>query len=103
MYPTIAANANFGRGIYFADEAARIDQYARVDKRFEKEGQLAELHEKIYGSNKHPRNVRYCLISRVLFGNYVVTKDGETRLGDDGKWVLVQCFKQSEKRIGAAR
>jgi hypothetical protein len=67
--------------VYFADNAAKIDKYAVVDRRYSKEGDLRELHEKIYtGSNLHPGNILYCLISRVLTGKYVSTKDGAKTL-----------------------
>lgn len=79
--PSVAADGLFGRGVYFAENAAKIDQYAVVDRRYSKEGDLRELHEKIYtGSNLHPGNVLYCLISRVLTGKYVTTKDGARTL-----------------------
>jgi len=86
--PTVAANGNFGRGVYFAEHAAKVDQYGRIDKRHEKEGPLSSLHEKIYAAtnHRHPTNVRYCLISRVVLGRHIVTtKDGKTRLCDKGK------------------
>ena len=78
--PEKAANGLFGRGTYFAEDAGKIDQYAAVDVRFEKEGELAELHRKLYKGVKHPKNVHYALITRVLLGASVHTQDGRTQL-----------------------
>ena len=81
--PTIAANGLFGRGTYFAESAGKIDQYATVDHKFQSDGPLAELHEKLYGiATKHPGRVRYALVCRVALGQPAVTKDGQTRLED---------------------
>eukprot|EP00957_Ditylum_brightwellii_P202530 15330566-Ditylum_brightwellii.AAC.1 len=86
--PEVAKNGNFGRGVYFAENAAKIDQYARVDKRFDSEGLLSELHDRIYScsNRKHPHNVRYALVSKVILGNHVTTKDGKTQLMKTGDY-----------------
>ena len=61
----------------------KIDQYATVDHKFQSDGPLAELHEKLYGiATKHPGRVRYALVCRVALGQPAVTKDGQTRLED---------------------
>lgn len=74
----------FGRGIYFAENAAKIDQYSTNDEWYQKDGNVGELHDKIYKGcgQMHPRNVRYALACRVLLGEHVTTSDGKTRLGD---------------------
>ena len=74
----------FGRGIYFAENAAKIDQYSTNDEWYKKDGNVGELHDKIYKGcgQMHPRNVRYALACRVLLGEHVTTSDGKTRLGD---------------------
>lgn len=78
--PGISRNGNFGRGVYFAENAAKIDQYAKEDARFQKNGPLSELHKKIYGNSHHPQNVRYALVCRVLLRRHVQTEDGVTKL-----------------------
>lgn len=66
-------------------QAAKIDQFAIVDRGFDKEGALAELHSELYKSNRHPIGVHYCLVARVVLGRHVRTKDGRTQLDDNGK------------------
>jgi hypothetical protein len=81
----LANNGNFGRGIYFAENAAKIDQYSSKDDRYQKgDGNVAQLHEKIYTQCLHPNNVRYALVCRVLLGRHIRTSNGTTRL-EDGK------------------
>ena len=78
----LSNNGNFGMGVYFAEHAAKIDQYSTNDTKYQKEGgDITKLHEKIYTRCKHPQNVRYAMVCRVLLGNHVVTSDGRTRLG----------------------
>lgn len=82
--PTVAADGLFGRGTYFAESAGKIDQYATVDHKFQSDGPLSELHEKLYTSAaKHPGRVHYALVCRVALGRPAVTKDGQTRLEDN--------------------
>ena len=78
--PELSRNGLFGRGVYFADNAAKVDMYAKVDNVFQKEGELAKFHEKVYDhrSCKHPKGVRYALICRVLLGRIIKTTDGES-------------------------
>ena len=90
--PCVANDGNFGRGVYFADNAAKSDQYASLDQRYDKDGRLGPLHEQIYGSNPHPRNVCYCLVSRLVIGNFVSTKNGLTRQSD-GESLFVDAHK----------
>lgn len=76
----------FGKGIYFAENTAKIDQYSTNDARYEKgEGDVARLHAAIYRGCKHPKNVRYALVCRVLLGTHVSSSDGETRISDGGR------------------
>lgn len=86
----LANNGLFGRGVYFAENAAKIDQYATNDEKYQYKGDVAELHERIYKECKckHPQNVRYALVCRVLLGSYVTTSDGCKRIGD-GKDIFI--------------
>lgn len=81
--PGIAHNGIFGRGVYFAENAAKSDMYTTKDVRYDKEGSLCELHHKIYAYSHHPHNVRYALICRVLLGRHTMTQNGVTRYDDD--------------------
>lgn len=86
-HQTALANKNglFGKGIYFAENSAKIDQYATTDDRYQMKGEKAELHEKIYKECKgsmHQKNVRYALVCRVLLGRHVASSDGRTRIVD---------------------
>ena len=79
--PHIAANGMFGRGTYFAENAGKNDQYTAEDVKFQKEGELAELHEKLYkGQQQHSERVRYIVVCRVALGRTVRTMDGHTQL-----------------------
>jgi hypothetical protein len=73
--PGLAHNGIFGRGTYFAEHAAKIDQYVHVDKewvggnREQRYGAKCRLHNKLYPtSDLHPGNVHYALVCRVKFG-----------------------------------
>jgi hypothetical protein len=81
--PGVAEDGLFGRGTYFAENAGKIDQYARVDHRYDMDGELSELHQKLYGSNRHPTRVRYALVCRVLLGKPARTKDGKTHMASE--------------------
>lgn len=64
----LSNNGLFGRGIYFAENVAKIHQYATNDEHYQIDGNLGELHERIYAESKclHPHNARYALVCRVL-------------------------------------
>lgn len=85
--PTVAADGLFGRGTYFAESAGKIDQYTTLDTKFQKDGPIAELHEKLYKAQMQPMRVRYALVCRVALGRSAHTKDGKTRV-DDGEEVF---------------
>lgn len=81
--PAKASNGRFGRGTYFAENASKIDQYAREDPRFESGGPLTKLHSKLFTfKNKHPGLVRYALVCQVLLGNAAYTNDGKEKMSD---------------------
>jgi hypothetical protein len=66
-----------GRGSYFAEDAAKSDQYTVEDERFNREGApLHDLHTQLYKNVRHPTGVRYMLVCRVLLGRIAFTKDG---------------------------
>lgn len=83
--PGVAAEGLFGRGTYFAEDAAKIDQYARVDVKYQKDGELSELHHRLYSSSSlpHPNRVCYALVCRVRLGAIVRTQDGRTQMSSD--------------------
>ena len=98
--PGIAHNGHFGRGVYFPESAAKIDQYATEDERFRKEGPLSEFHENIYGKKLHPHHVRYALVvCRVVLGRHVQTNDGVAKL-DDSKIVSTCTHGDKKTHIG---
>ncbi|CAB9497177.1 Ankyrin Repeat Protein [Seminavis robusta] len=94
--PEVSRNGTFGRGVYFAENAAKIDQYAIADERFDKDGNLNELHQKLYEHQMHPRRVRYCLVARVVLGRTQRTQDGRTVMGTK-KLPLYQDDNHSER------
>ena len=70
----------FGNGMYFAEDADKVDQYVAVDKAFVKQQGPTKgaLHARLYGTvreQKHPGSVYYLLICRVALGHYVRTRD----------------------------
>lgn len=79
----------FGKGAYFAEDVAKVDQYAMPDKDYRdaREGRGAgdsmyDLHQLLYpdGEASHPQDVFYVLVCRVLLGAFARTLDGERRL-----------------------
>jgi hypothetical protein len=83
--PEVAGNGLFGRGTYFAECSAKIDQYASKDEKYNGEESLKELHSKLYKNGaRHPQQVYYCLVARVILGRPIRTKDGEYQLDGDG-------------------
>ena len=88
--PTISHEGLFGRGVYFAECAAKSDQYAVMDRKlnYKEDESLFDLHHKLYKKfegREHPGQVYYCLVSRVVLGHPVRTKDGFTQLVDGSK------------------
>ena len=65
----------FGNGVYFGEDADKVDQYVTVDPAFIRlRGGEGILHARLYGTSrqqKHPGNVYYLLICRVALGHYV--------------------------------
>lgn len=76
-----ATGALFGHGMYFAEDADKVDQYVSVDKEFIKQRGPSKgaLHARLYpGSARegsHPGSVYYMLLCRVALGHYVRTRD----------------------------
>ena len=91
----------FGRGLYAAEDAGKIDQYTTADDRYAREGDpLRDLHQKIYAKGvAHPKRVRYVLVCRVVLGTPARTKDGRTRL-DAADEPLFTSEKRDELRPG---
>lgn len=63
-------------------QATKIDQYVDVDRKWDKD---SDLHAELFKKNKHPNNIRYCLVARVVLGRHVRTQNGETQLDSPGK------------------
>jgi hypothetical protein len=91
MDPELAKLGLFGSGSYFAEHAAKIDQYTRADEKWcaRDDGHaLQPLHQKLYEHGvKHPGTaagggVYYALVCRVTMGAFDTTKDGSTTLKD---------------------
>eukprot|EP00971_Amphidinium_carterae_P011734 231088-Amphidinium_carterae.1 len=85
-----------GAGIYFAEEATKMDQYTTPDSRYEQEG-LEDLHARLFRAGKgvkHPNDdLFYCLVVRVVLGWSVQTLDAKTH-AETGEFV----FRDDEKR-----
>jgi len=69
----------FGNGMYFGEDADKVDQYVSVEKEFiELKGGKGALHARLYGNKreqKHPGDVLYLLICRVALGHFVRTRE----------------------------
>ena len=81
--PGLAHNGLFGKGVYLAETAAKIDQYITEDaewhgKQDDASHPLHKLHKKLYESGvKHPGGVYYALVVRAKFDHEpAVTMDG---------------------------
>ena len=58
-----------GGGLYFADDAGKIDQYVVEDQRYDAAN---ALHQQLYsGSRSHPGSVFYAFVFRVTLGHSV--------------------------------
>jgi len=69
--------AMFGNGNYFAEDAAKTDQYVRCDPSYCRKhaGVLHELHKRLYStSNSHPGSVYYVFVCRVVLGCFVANE-----------------------------
>merc|ERR1712023_516088 len=73
----------FGKGVYFADDSAKADQY--VGKPDMEWKETDPLHEQLYGSeDAYPdKGVHYMLICRVSLGCSVPTTNGSTCVHSD--------------------
>ena len=85
--PTILANGLsekfsgglFGEGVYLAENPSKNDQYCGCDQGLS-DSSLAELHAALYSKVAHPGKVYYVILCRVVMGQYLKTKDGESNL-----------------------
>ena len=73
--PGLARQGLFGKGTYFAEHPAKIDQYTVVDREFRggkrqsKYGVVCTLHNQLYPLPElHPGNAHYALVCRVALG-----------------------------------
>jgi len=87
------SGSRFGEGIYFAEHAGKIDQYSTVDSKYDcsDDGPLAPLHRELYTAGfRHPENVCYALVCRVVLGSPEETNNGTTSLSGDHLFTLTQ-------------
>lgn len=94
--PGLAHNGLFGKGVYLAETAAKIDQYITEDadwhgKQEDDTHPLHKLHKKLYESGvKHPGGVYYALVVRSKFDHEpAVTMDGICPKGAPGEALFV--------------
>ena len=73
--PGLARQGLFGKGTYFAEHPAKIDQYTVEDREFcggkrqSKYGVVCTLHNQLYPRPElHPGNAHYALVCRVALG-----------------------------------
>jgi Poly(ADP-ribose) polymerase catalytic domain len=95
--PGLAHAGLFGRGTYFAEHAAKIDQYVAIDNEYcggareGKYGTLCELHNKLYPRPEmHPGCVYYALVCRVVFGDPQVTLSTVSRQASGRHSILAE-------------
>jgi len=62
----------FGHGIYFAEDSGKNDQYVTKDSSYDN---MSEIHKKMFETIKHPGNLYYLFLCRVVLGVPAVTKD----------------------------
>lgn len=85
--PNLSTLGLFGRGTYFAEDGAKIDQYLGeldrqfIDKKKTQRGTrdywIAKLHRRLYTYGvDHPNGVHYAFVCRVVMGEPVITKTG---------------------------
>jgi hypothetical protein len=84
LSPKYTRVAAFGKGIYFADEPGKANQYAEPDEANCAPETLAALHEQLYSHSgiEHPCDVRYLIICRVLMGHYIRSDGRHDQSGD---------------------
>jgi hypothetical protein len=85
--PNLSRKGRFGRGIYFAESAVKSNDYTSLDRDWQgsKDSDIGRLHKSLYKAilmNKHPGDVRYMLVCRVVLGNPVKTVDGRRSVED---------------------
>jgi hypothetical protein len=85
--PNLSRKGRFGRGIYFAESAVKSNDYTSLDCTWQgnKDSDIGRLHKSLYKAslmNKHPGDVRYMLVCRVVLGNPVKTVDGRRSVED---------------------
>ena len=80
----LARGGLYGRGVYFSDEGAKINQYASIDKKDESNNAhhpLQKLHKKLYGGLvNHPGEVYYAFLCRVALGKNFILSGGKKRI-----------------------
>jgi len=71
----------FGHGLYLAEDPAKNDQYATIDSAYQGRSTtdpLSDLHKTLYSSQyRHPGDVYYIILCRVVLGHYITTQDGQ--------------------------
>jgi len=71
------SDGHFGKGLYLAEDAAKMDQYVTSDRAGDPN--FANLHDALFTANglEHPGKLYYGLACRSLLGFSVFTKDGQ--------------------------
>jgi len=68
----------FGHGSYLAEDAGKNDQYVQRDPGPDESGELQDLHSRLFSQGtKHPGNVYYIFVCRVVLGVFVRTRGGD--------------------------
>lgn len=97
LNPDMASNGLFGRGTYFAEHPAKINQYVKGDAEYKggnrekRHGTICTLHNKLYPTPElHPANVFYCFISRVVLGGPDCTTERISRPRNGGHSIVAE-------------
>jgi len=79
----------FGHGSYLAEDAGKNDQYVARDPG-SGAAELKDLHARLYRQgNKHPGNVYYIFVCRVIMGIFMRTRSGGVAARDlDGGFLI---------------
>ena len=102
-----ATGTLFGNGMYFSEDADKVDQYVSCDRAFVKQQGPSKgaLHSALYGGSReqsHPGNVYYVLVCRVALGHYVRTRDAAPQCksidGAGGAGANAPCFARENPR-----
>jgi len=73
----------FGNGTYLAEDAGKCDQYVGRDEGGTLDDELKTLHARLYRKGvKHPGDVYYVFVCRVILGVFVRTKTGGSTAKD---------------------